>query len=209
MKSLLVFACLSAALCMMPCTADDAPPAPTKPALLGDSSPADLDVSFADNVTAQDDGEWRADVVEALRYLHSNQLDIIKRLEKVESALLKVSTPTGNVVRQIPITNGVGQFYLAPGETVVGFADALSGKWTTVGAPAAASTATYAAKQSYGSAGTSPVSYGSAGGSAYSAQPVQTTTYRSTNTSMTVAKPAAASGRVRGSFRLFRGGCCG
>lgn len=102
--------------------------APETPALFGGARSADVDDVFGDNP----DDLWRADVEEALLFLHTRQEDILKRLTKVEQVLLQVKTASGAVaVRPMPVQGGLGHFQLGPGEQLLGYNDPGTGSWVS------------------------------------------------------------------------------
>lgn len=82
------------------------------------------------------DPQLIADIVESLRYLHTRQEDILERLAKVESAMIKVQKPSGQIVtRSIPIQQGSGEFVLGPGEKLTAVQDVLTGHWVSTSKP--------------------------------------------------------------------------
>jgi hypothetical protein len=88
------------------------------------------------------DPQLMADVIESLRYLHERQVDILERLEKVESALIRVSTKSGTVTRTVAMQNGGGDFVLGPGERVTAVRDVVTGQWVSVGSSTVSPSAT-------------------------------------------------------------------
>lgn len=91
---------------------------------------AGIEVAFGDAPAR--DWQWHGDVEEALRYLYKRQNNILERLAKVEAAQIRVQTPQGTVNREVPVRSGTGYFNLAPGETLVGYQDPVTGQWVNV-----------------------------------------------------------------------------
>lgn len=82
------------------------------------------------------DPEWQREVEEALRFLFDRQDALISRVEKLEQAMIRVSTQSGEtVVRAVPMIQDTGYFQLAPGEKLIGFQDTSTGQWHSVGSP--------------------------------------------------------------------------
>lgn len=76
--------------------------------------------------------ELLADIVESLRFLYGRQEDILERLAKVESAMIRVETATGQIVtRPVAMQGGSGSFVLGPGERLSGYQDVITGQWVS------------------------------------------------------------------------------
>lgn len=88
-----------------------------------------------DDMLTSSGGElsFEEEVKQAFMFLYMQHLDLVSRVNKIESVTLKVSTPTGIATRSVAMSNGVGNFQLGPNEVLSGYQDAITGKWVSVG----------------------------------------------------------------------------
>lgn len=97
------------------------------------ASTMDMESALESESYSNDDYDWRYEIEEALQFLYKNQVDIEERLSKVEKAQIRTSSSSGvTQTRDVPISNGSGDFQLAPGEKLVAIRDAITGQWRNV-----------------------------------------------------------------------------